>query len=250
MSESTGAWSICTMIIGSSGKNFLKDDYYHGSMAKALPGKVIGLEDVTVTDTGGQGWVFALHIIQLHDTYCAEAEFGFVEICKGEDLSPLPPLPRLTNSLPTRARVRACPPVRTAHRRRGVQKPRLGSVASLHGEVGWVQRIRHSQREQQASDRRDPLLDSAVGSVGDHRVRHGLAGVRQVPCPHWVLRLGLVIGFIRYLVRVGFEIGFGFGFVSFGDGDGDGGEASEPEVKLRSWRRSFGAGDEASEMER
>ncbi|KAK7822243.1 hypothetical protein CFP56_036643 [Quercus suber] len=29
-------------------------DYYHGSMAEALPGKVIGLEDMTVTDTGNE----------------------------------------------------------------------------------------------------------------------------------------------------------------------------------------------------
>ena len=64
-----------------------------------------------------------------------------------------------------------------------MQRPRLGSVAGLHGEVGRVQRIWHNQREQQASDRRVPLLDLAGGSVGDHRVRHGLAGVRSVPCP-------------------------------------------------------------------
>ena len=60
-----------------------------------------------------------------------------------------------------------------------MQRPRLGSVAGLHSEVGQVQRFRHNQREQQARDRRDPLLDPAGGSVGDHRVRHGLAGVRS-----------------------------------------------------------------------
>ena len=62
-----------------------------------------------------------------------------------------------------------------------MQRPRLGLVAGLHSEVGRVQRIRHNQREQQAPDHRDSLLDLAGGSVGDHRVRHGLAGVHLVP---------------------------------------------------------------------
>ena len=62
-----------------------------------------------------------------------------------------------------------------------MQRPCLGSVASLHGEVSRVQRIRHNQREQQAPNHRNPLLDPTGGSVGDHRVRHGLVGIRSVP---------------------------------------------------------------------
>ena len=64
-----------------------------------------------------------------------------------------------------------------------MQRPRLGSVAGFHGEVGWVQRIRHNQCEQQAPNHHDPLLDPVGGSVGDHRVRHGLTRVRSVPHP-------------------------------------------------------------------